>query len=150
MAEDRDELLRHYAETRAELLASIHGLSDAQMTEPTLDGWSIKDHLAHIALWDEVRAREVERISAGYDSAFRMSEEQDRVYNELGLDLRRDLSVEQVRWELTTTRQRLLEAISAATSRGLDESLYGEAPIRSMHEGLHAEWIRRWRGERGF
>jgi uncharacterized damage-inducible protein DinB len=149
MADDRDELLQHYARMREEMLSAIAGLNDEQMTEQSLDGWSIKDHLAHVALWDEVRAAEVARISAGHDSAFRMSEEQDRIYNELGFDLRRALTLEQVRWELTTSRQKLLDAISAATSRGLDESLYGEAPIRSMHERLHAGWIRRWRGERG-
>jgi hypothetical protein len=42
---------------RDALLAAIHGLSDAQMTEPSLDGWSVKDHLAHLALWDDVTTR---------------------------------------------------------------------------------------------
>ena len=39
-----------------------------------------------------------------------------------------------------------LEAIGAATERGLDPSLYGEAGLRSGHEAQHAGWIRRWRG----
>jgi uncharacterized damage-inducible protein DinB len=149
MGEHKDELLQHYARMREEMLSAIAGLSDEQMTERSLDGWSIKDHLAHIALWDEVRAVEVERISAGHDSAFKMSEEQDRLYNELAYDLRRALPLAQIRWELTTSRQKLLDAISAATARGLDQSLYGEAPVRSTHEGLHTGWIKRWRGERG-
>jgi hypothetical protein len=50
---------------------------------------------------------------------------------------------------LATTRQRLLEAIAAATPRGLDGSLYGEAGLHSGHEVVHASWIRRWRGEKG-
>ena len=58
-------------------LEAIEGLSDAQMTERTLDGWSIADHLAHIALWDDVRTQEVTRISAGHDSVWRMNGEQD-------------------------------------------------------------------------
>ena len=45
--EDRDALLRHYRESRAALLAAIDGLTDAQMTDPSIDGWSVKDHLAH-------------------------------------------------------------------------------------------------------
>lgn len=149
MADAKEELLQDYARMREEMLSAIAGLSDEQMTERSLDGWSIKDHLAHIALWDEVRAAEVERISAGHASAFRMSEEQDRIYDELGFDLRKELTLAQVRWELATSRQKLLNAISAATARGLDESLYGESPIRSMHERLHAGWIKRWRSERG-
>ena len=150
MAEDRVELLQHYRQMRQDLLAAVGGLSDELLTEPSLDGWSVKDHLAHIALWDEIRASEVVRISAGYESAWRMTPDQDAAYGALGLSLRRALSLDQVRWELATTGQRVLDAIAAATPRGLDASLYGEAGLRSSHEAAHTGWIRRWRGERGF
>ncbi len=150
MVEDRDALLRHYRETREALLAAIHGLSDAQMTEPSIDGWSVKDHLAHLALWDDVRASEVTRISAGHDSAWRMTGEQAEAYNAVGYPLRRDLSLDQVRWELATSRARLVDAIAAATPLGLDPSRYGETGLRSTHEAEHTGWITRWRGERGF
>lgn len=149
MAEDRDALLQHYGEMRQELLSAIDGLSDEVMTEPSLDGWSVKDHLAHLALWDDIRASEVERISAGHDSAWRMAGEQDETLNALAHKQRLVLSPDQVRWELATSRQRLLDAISSATTRGLDASLYGEAGLRSPHEGQHTGWIKRWRGERG-
>jgi uncharacterized damage-inducible protein DinB len=149
MPENRDELIAHYAATRADLLDALEGLSDETMSERTLDGWSISDHLAHIAAWDEVRAAEVARISAGWTSAWRMTHEQDEAYNALSYALRADLTAAQARWELATTRERLLSAIAAATARGLDGSLYGEAGLRSTHEVEHGEWIRRWRGERG-
>jgi hypothetical protein len=149
MAEEKDALLQLYRQTREGLLAAIDGLDDEQMSDPSLDGWSVKDHLAHIALWDDVRAAEVERISSGNDSAWRMTDEQDEAYNVLGYELRIPLSVPQVRWELDRSRQRLLAAIAASTPRGLDGSLYGEAGLRSEHEVAHAGWIRRWRGERG-
>ncbi len=148
MAEDREALIEHYRKTRQELLAVLDGLSDALMTERSLDGWSVKDHLAHIALWDEVRASEVARISAGYESAWR-SGEQDEAYNSMSYALRRDLSLDQVRWEFATSRQRLLDAIASATERGLDASLYGDAGLRSGHEEQHTEWIKRWRREKG-
>jgi len=149
MPENRDDLLRHFTESRSELLAAIGGLSDELMTERSLDGWSITDHLLHLAFWDDLRASEVVRISAGYDSVLRMTGEQDEAYNELATDLRRGLSLDQARWELTTSRQRLLDAIAAATERGLDGSLYGEAGLRSGHESEHTGWIRRWRAEKG-
>lgn len=145
--EDRDALLQHYRRMRDELSAAIDGLSDAQMTEPSLDGWSVKDHLAHIALWDDMRAGEVTRISAGHDAAWRMSGEQDEAYNAICHDLRLALPPAQALWELETTQQRLLDAIASATARGLDGSLYGEAGLRSEHEALHTGWIKRWRGE---
>ena len=149
MAEDRDLLLRNYRQMREEMLSAIEGLSDELMTERSLDGWSVCDHLAHIAVWDDIRAGEVERISAGHGSAWRMSGEQDAAYNDLTYALRQGMSVDQVRWELAKSRERLLEAISSAPPRGLDASLYGEAGLNSTHEAAHADWIRRWRAERG-
>jgi uncharacterized damage-inducible protein DinB len=149
MAEDRDELLRHYRLMRDDLLAAIEGLGDEMIGEPSLDGWSVKDHLAHVALWDDVRASEVSRISAGHDSAWRMTGAQDAAYSALGHALRRFLSPAQVRWELAASRQRLLDALASATPRGLDGALYGEAGLRSSHEAAHTGWIKRWRQERG-
>ncbi len=149
MAGDREALLQHYRQMRVQLFAAIEGLSDELMTERSLDGWSVKDHLAHIALWDDIRAGEVVRISAGHDSAWRMTGEQDAACNELAYDLRLALSLDQVRWELATSHQRLLEAIASAPPRGLDGSLYGEAGLRSAHAAAHAGWITRWRAERG-
>lgn len=146
---DREALRQHYAQLREELLAAIDGLSDALMSEPSLDGWSIKDHLAHIALWDDLRASDVTRISSGHESAWRMTEDQGDTYNTLGHALRQAWSVKQARWELTASRQRLLEAIAIATPRGLDASLYGEASLRTTHEAEHTDWIRRWRAEKG-
>lgn len=147
---DREELLQHYRDMRAAMLAAIDGLTDGQMSERTIDGWSVNDHLTHLALWDEVRAAEVERISAGHDTLYRMNGEQDAAYSALGHELRGAVSPAQARWELETSRARLLAAIEAATERGLDPSHYGEAGLRSTHEAQHTGWIRRWRGERGY
>ena len=149
MAENRDALLQHYRKLREELLSATHGLREEHMTEPSLDGWSVKDHLAHLALWDDLRASEVVRISAGHDSAWNMTHDQGDAYNAVAHSLRLALSLHQVRWELATSRQRLLDAISTATPRGLDRSLYGEAELRSSHEAEHTGWIKRWREGRG-
>jgi uncharacterized damage-inducible protein DinB len=149
MAESREDLLRHYRESRAKMLAVIEGLTDEQMSEPTIDGWAVKDHLAHLALWDDIRAAEVERISAGFESAWKMTENQDEEHNATGYELRRSMSAAQARWELERSRRRLLDAITAATPEGLDPSRYGAAGLRSQHEDQHSGWIARWRGEKG-
>lgn len=149
MSEDRRDLLRSYHRSREQLLAAIDGLSEEQLAETSLDGWSVKDHLAHLAFWDDLRAGEVVRISAGHESVWRLTEEQDETLNEIQYQMRRSLPLEQVEWELATSRQRLLDAIAAATPEGLDPSRYGEAGLRSGHEAEHAEWIRRWRDEKG-
>jgi uncharacterized damage-inducible protein DinB len=150
MTEDKDALLAHYRRVRADLVAAIEGIPDESMVERSLDGWSVMDHLLHLSLWDDLRASEVQRISAGFESAWRMSDEQDEAYNAMGHELRRDLSLGQARWEFAGSHQRLLDAIAAATPRGLDASLYGEAGlVRGGHDEEHAGWIKRWRGEKG-
>ncbi|HEY8491813.1 MAG TPA: hypothetical protein VIO14_12565 [Dehalococcoidia bacterium] len=78
-----------------------------------------------------------------------MTDQQAEALNALAYELRRGLSPEQVRWELAASRQRLLDAVAAATVRGLDASRYGEAALRSTHETVHTAWIRRRRRERG-
>jgi hypothetical protein len=124
MSEDREALLHHYRTMRAELLAAVDGLSDESMSEPSLDGWSVKDHLGHLALWDEMRAREVERISAGHDSACKMNGEQDAAYTAMGYDLRRGLSLAQVRWEFETSAPE-----AAGRYRGGDDARAGRFAV---------------------
>src|SRR5438093_13664895 len=109
MAENKDELLQHYRRTREGLMSAIDGLSDEQMGEPSLDGWSVKDHLAHIALWDDLRAMEVERVSAGHASAWKFSEAQDDAYNEVGYELRRSMRAAQANGERDGTSAQLLD-----------------------------------------
>lgn len=149
MAETREALLAHYQQSRKELLSAVDGLTDAHMTETSIDGWSVKDHLAHIAFWDGLRADEVLRISAGHETALKMTGEQDAAMNALAYETRRGLKLHQVRWELETSRRRLLDAISSASGRGLEAALYGEAGLRTGHESQHAGWIRGWRSRKG-
>ncbi len=149
MAQDREALLKHDKESREIFMAAIDGLTPEQMMDPSIDGWSVKDHLLHIATWDDVRAAEVSRISAGFESAWRMTEAQDEEFNTMSYVLRKALSYEQAVYEVVESRLRLLGAIRDATSRGLDETLYGEAGLVSSHELEHAGWIRDWRTRLG-
>ena len=149
MTDDRDRLIEHYAKMRAELLAAVEGLSEDQMKERSIDGWSVNDHLAHLAAWDEVRASEVARISAGHESAWRMHGAQDATFSHLAHDLRAGLAVAQVRWEIDASRAALTAAIRQATPRGMEPDLYGEAGLVSFHERQHAGWIRAWRQKKG-
>lgn len=149
MTEDRNDLIRHYRDSRALLLAAIEGLREELLVEPSLDGWAVKDHLAHIAAWDEIRAGDVVRISAGFDSAWRMAEGRSDDLGDILHEARRGLSLAQVIWELEDTRARLLDSLAAATPAGLDSSRYGEAALRSDHEFEHAGWIREWRTTKG-
>ncbi|HWO72120.1 MAG TPA: maleylpyruvate isomerase N-terminal domain-containing protein, partial [Dehalococcoidia bacterium] len=123
MPEDKEAVIAHYRRMREGLLAAIDGLSDEQMAERTLDGWSVKDHIAHLAFWDDIRAADVTRASAGHESVWRMTPEQEAALGVIAHDLRRDISLAQARWELAVSHQRLLEALAAAEARALDPSL---------------------------
>jgi hypothetical protein len=146
---NRDELLEHYRQSIDELKAAIADLSEAQMVEPSIDGWSVKDNLAHVAFWHNLRAEEIGRISAGYATTWRISGEEDERLNNIVHSARRDLPLDQAMWELDNSRQRLLHALAYATDRGLDPTLYGEAGLRSNHELEHARYIREWRQKQG-
>lgn len=145
MTETRQSLLNHFEESRSALLAALEGLTASQMLEPTLDGWSVKDHLAHLAFWDDLRADEVIRLSAGYASVLKMTPEQDDVANTLAYDVRREISLDQARWELDHSYARLVAALTTATGSALHPGAYGEAGILSRHGFEHAEYIRAWR-----
>jgi hypothetical protein len=78
-----------------------------------------------------------------------MTREQVESFNALTHDLRLGLSLAQARWELEVSRQRVIDAITSAPTRGLDGSLYGHVGLVGFHEAEHADMITRWRGETG-
>ena len=50
----RTELLERIETAWADLLSFLDGLSDRQMTEVRDDqGWNVKDHIIHMAAWEE-------------------------------------------------------------------------------------------------
>lgn len=49
---DRSELLQCIQDEWSALERAIGSLSDAQLTLPGPDGWSVQDHLAHLAAWE--------------------------------------------------------------------------------------------------
>ena len=147
------ELLQAYQESRAALMKAIEGLSEAQMEERSIDRWSVKNHLAHVVQWDELRYLEINRISHGHQSLLRgMTDEQVEFFNAMSAELRGAISWAQLQWELDTSRARVLDAIRNITTEGLDESRYGEAGLSggARHEQEHAESIQRWRAAKGF
>jgi hypothetical protein len=150
MTETADEAIERFRAMRARLMAALDGLTDAQMLETTVDGWSVKDNIVHIAFWDDLRADEVTRISAGYDSVLKMTDEQDDRLNDLAHEFRRDLSLEQARWELLHSHERLVAALLAATPRGLDPAHYGDASLLTPHDAIHAEFLADWRKKMGY
>ena len=149
--ERREQVLRAFEQSRLALLSAIDELSEQQMSDPSLDGWSVKDNLAHIAHMDELRLSEIHRVSNGYQVAYRDDHPKRWEVNEMGVDYRRHLSLAQVLWELGFIRTQVLDAVKGASERGLDRSQYGEFGLDggAEHEHEHAQTIRRWRQSKG-
>ena len=148
LEQKRSEIIQHLREIRTQFLSSIEGLSEAQMSEPTIDGWSVKDHLYHLAFWHDLRSSEVVRISAGYEHAWPLTMD-SQVVNDIVQPARAGLSLEQARWEYESALERVITAVENANERGLTQSHYGEVGPGTTHDLGHAEFIRNWRQARG-
>jgi hypothetical protein len=48
----KTDLLARMAETRAEVEAVIGQSTRTRLTRPGAEGWSVKDHLSHLAVWE--------------------------------------------------------------------------------------------------
>ncbi len=140
-------VIQAFWQSRGELLAAIDGLKPEILEEPVLDGWSIKDHLAHVGHMDEMRLIEIQRVSNGLPPAWPPAgEEQIDALNALGVEARRHLSADQVLKDIEFVRSQILAAIQTAPEDALDPSRYGEYGLGGAeHERSHAKAIQDWR-----
>jgi hypothetical protein len=52
--QNKAELLACIRQERARLEQAIAGLTEAQFLAPGPEGWSVKDHLAHLVTWEQI------------------------------------------------------------------------------------------------
>ena len=130
---------------------AVEGLTEERMSQPAIDGWSVKDHLIHMTVWHEMRFHEVSRIARGGQAAYRaFTDEQLETMNLLTVALRRHLPVSQVLGDLDFARSLVGEAIAGCPEEALDENKYGEVGLTGIqHDFEHAETIKAWRQKAG-
>ncbi|MDO8616902.1 MAG: maleylpyruvate isomerase N-terminal domain-containing protein [Dehalococcoidia bacterium] len=130
---------------------AVEGLTEEQMSQLAIDGWSVKDHLVHLTVWHEMRFHEVSRIARGGQAAYRpLADEQVDAFNSLTVALRRHLAVSQVLEDLDFARSLVAEAIAGCPEDALDENKYGEVSLTGVqHDFGHAETIKNWRQKEG-
>jgi uncharacterized damage-inducible protein DinB len=136
---------------KARIEEAISGLSDAEASRREIDGWSVKDHLAHMTLWHEMRFFELSRVARGGTFTFPESEDSAiDALNEQFAEKRRALSLEQVVADLEYAREMVRQGVQSAPDERLDFSLYGEiGPHGAGHDTEHAEVIIGWRKREG-
>ncbi len=137
--------------TRAELLAAIEGLTPEQMNNRVVGEWTIKDLLAHVAVWEEQLLPDFRRVRDGHEPVFNSFRQADiDKWNEVLMSLRRNFSPEQAVHELAYCRQATLVAMDALPD---DLFTYGFVPvtcaISARHDREHARQIEEWRWRAG-
>ena len=133
-----------------EFHASYEGLSDDDMLIPGVtDGWSVRDLLAHVAVWDGEALRFLPGIveegrGAGYDTYTGGID----AFNRRASEEHRDRSLARIRQELAERHEQLLAYLRSLS----DARISGNVPFRERlaadtwdHYPDHAAAIRAWR-----
>ncbi len=133
-------------DTRRELLASFEGLDAKQMETPLPNGWSVKDILAHVAMWDEADVADMHRAARGHKTRWgHWTPLVDR-WNEVEFALRKEFPLEQVLAELAEARQGLVEFVDGVPEELLASGFIPSAcVVQARHDRVHAAQVRNWR-----
>jgi hypothetical protein len=140
---------------RDRVTEAIAGLSEEQISRREIDGWSVKDHLAHMAFWHEMRFFELSRIARGGNAGFPATDVVDGVdpideLNERFAVNRRSLPLAQVLADLDFAREMVRQAIANCPEDRLDLRFFEEiGPNGAGHDSDHAEMITAWRKREG-
>jgi hypothetical protein len=140
---DHQELAAQLQHARERVLESVVGLTDEEASAPGNDGWSIKDHLAHMTLWHEMRFFEISRIARGGEAGFpSSSEERIQPLNDLFAENRHSLSLGQVIADLEFAWEMVNQAVAMCPEDRLAERHFDElGPTGAGHDIAHAEMI---------
>lgn len=136
--------------------ALLATLPEDEMTIPGVnDTWSIKDHLAHLAAWQNYQAARLEGILAGVEPPDPLPghETVDEI-NEYFYQQYKDRSLAEVLADFRTSYQRILAATQALSWEALNSPFPwydNDVPAGAYtlgntveHYEEHTGWIQRW------
>lgn len=146
---DISEMIERIDDAWRDLFASFEGMTDDDMLQPGVtEAWSVRDILAHVAVWD---AFSLEKLPAILTTGEHADYEDTDDFNARMTEEKRGLSLEEVREELADTHQRLLDYLRGVSP----EAVAGNDPFRERlaadtwnHYPEHAAAIRDWRERR--
>lgn len=142
------ELMQRIPPARAALEVTLNGLSDQQMTAPGADGWSVKDHLAHLATWERMivahltDGRDHEVVGLG-----------EVVYAKLDLEAlntvierrTKDLSLDVVRDDFRSAHEQVVALIGRLTDEELNRPYWSDDPSgRSVADKIAGDTYRHY------
>ncbi len=155
LPQTRAGILARIHVARARLEAAIAGADEQALNAPGPDGWSVKDHLAHLAAWQRfilarLQGRPAHEVVGMDPAAFEAADEEGINAALQARSHRQPLAG--VRAEFQQTHQALLEAIEqmpdaqlAAPYAPAAEASWAEAIAGNSfgHDEQHLPWIER-------
>lgn len=118
----------------ARLEASLEGLNEQQLAQVCNEhGWSIKDHLAHIAQWEEILLMMF--LGVSYEESMRIPWGKYPIFNDVNEALRRqwvDFSPGFILNRLNRVHHHLMERLSPLTEEDL------QTPVKQFFSSI---WI---------
>lgn len=138
---DKTELIARTQRERSALEEAIGGLTGAQMTAPGPEGWSPKDHVAHIAVWERVLIGRLQGRS--FADAAGMDEETAKAtqhmtaetgQNDFFFHRDKDRARSDVEADFRETHRRLLNALQGTGAATLMEHHLVEHVIGDTYE----------------
>jgi hypothetical protein len=122
---DKRELLDDIRREHEALDARVAQLDDAQISEPALDnGWSMKDLVAHLSLWERTCAKWLDAVARGETPA--RPEILDDGMNVREYEASKDATRASILAAAHSSRQAVLRAVAALSDADLaDEQRFG-------------------------
>lgn len=140
--------------TWAEFNESYAGLSDEQMQESgVVEGWSVRDLLAHINTWEEECLKHLPLILEGGRPPLYTTYGGLDAFNAQMTEAKRELSLAEVRERLEATHRQIIDYVGTIPAEQIGGKTRSRKRLRLDtygHYPLHAEAIRDWRQRKGY
>ena len=149
----KDALLREMEAGFADLLSTVDGLSEEQMTRVWYGDWSVRDILAHVAGWHREEIAMLERMARGERPVPESADyTDDDAWNARFVAKWRAASAGEVLAELKAIKEAYVAAAGRLPEERFEE---GRTAHRLVQQGCtehyreHAGEIREWREREG-
>lgn len=159
---NKDEILDALEDGREHFLDALEDLSDEALLEPgVIEGWSIKDMLFHLSMWEAELIKLLWQVAHGEKpSTLHFTQIDVDATNATWLELAKGRPLERILDDFQAVRKQTSRRVEALNDRDLeDPKLYPWLDDRPLwewiagdsfeHEAEHAAQVRIWRSNRG-
>lgn len=154
----KEEIIERFKVARQGLFDSIKGLKFKEMASKELDGWSVKDIIAHIIEWDIKSVEDASKLIRGEQIETKHLEDMDR-FNTEALEQYKIWSMRDVLTGLGLTTRKVMTFLNRTTESELlkdnGQRLNGEKITAGWmidyadHDEEHAAQIQEWWKQKG-